>query len=197
MLFLFLSFLTGATFLQFFSTVPLFYRDVHHLSEEYIGMLIGLNGLLIFLIEMPLIRYFEQPRFSIYRILVWSTLTIGMSFFVLNLTPWSGVLVIGMVLMTIGEMLNFPFSNRFAMDRAEHGKMGSYMALSTISFSCAHIVGHNTGFQLVDSFGFTVTWYIMTATLIVTALMTLWLRNMVKREALPAPEELETERAAA
>ena len=46
---------------------------------------------------------------------------------------------VGMVLATVGEMLNFPFMNRFAYDRAEHGQPGAYMALFTISWSVAHI----------------------------------------------------------
>ena len=38
-------------FLQYFSTMPVYYRTVHHLSEGQIGFLMGLNGLLIFLIK--------------------------------------------------------------------------------------------------------------------------------------------------
>ena len=34
-----------------------------------------------------------------------------------------GVLVIGMLLMTVGEMILFPFSNSFVIDRARKGKL--------------------------------------------------------------------------
>ena len=36
-----------------------------------------------------------------------------------------GVLCIGMILATVGEMLNFPFMNRFGYDRADHGPQGA------------------------------------------------------------------------
>jgi len=184
LLFLLIMTLIGASFLQYFSTVPLFYRDVHHLSEAYIGVLIGMNGFLIFLIEMPLIKYFEHSRFSRYGIMMGSSLILAGSFFVLNLGSWAGVLVIGMLLMTLGEMLNFPFMNRFALDRSERGKTGGYMALFTISFSISHIIGHNAGLHLVDVFGYHATWYIMVATLALAASLVLWLRHMMKAEIM-------------
>ncbi|MBL4652906.1 MAG: MFS transporter [Flavobacteriales bacterium] len=182
LLFVLIIFIIGFAFLQYFSTIPLYYRNVHFLSEEEIGWLMALNGFLIFLIEMPLIKYFEKPQFSIFRLLFYSSLLFAFSFLVLNLTSWVGVLTIGMLFMTFGEMLNFPFLNRFAMDRAENGKTGDYMALFTMAFGLAHVLGHNSGMQLVNRFGYNVTWYIMTGAMIIAALLIVWLRKLIKAE---------------
>lgn len=175
--------LIGFTFLQYFSTIPLYYNDVHKLTEQEIGWLMSLNGILIFLIEMPLVSFYENERFSKFRILVVSTLLFALSFFVLNMSNWVGVLTIGMFLMSVGEMLNFPFLNSFAMDRAEkYNNQGDYMALFTMSFSIAHIFAHNSGMQLIDNFGYELTWYIMGALLLVSVLFLVWLRNIIKKE---------------
>ena len=48
--------------------------------------------------------------------------------------------------MTVGEMLAFPYSNAFAMQRAKKGHPGEYMALYSIAFSLAHVFGHKLGF---------------------------------------------------
>jgi predicted MFS family arabinose efflux permease len=80
--------LIGFTFLQYFSTMPLYYHDVHHLTEKEIGWLMSLNGILIFVFEMPLVSYFENERFSKYRILAISTLLFALSFFIVNLMGW-------------------------------------------------------------------------------------------------------------
>lgn len=170
--------LIGFAFLQYFSTIPLYYRDVHKLSEAQIGWLMGMNGFLIFLIEMPLVKYFERPKFSIYRILLWSTVMFAMSFWVLNLSNWVGVLVVGMLLMTIAEMLNFPFLNAYALKRAEKGNSGDYVGLFTMAFSVAHILGHNSGLQLIAAFGYEITWYIMTGTLLLASLLFIWLKKI-------------------
>jgi predicted MFS family arabinose efflux permease len=87
-----------------------------------------------------------------------------------------------MLFMTIGEMIAFPFSNAFAMERAKKGNQGEYMALYTIAFSIAHIFGHNTGMQLVDHLGFDYTWYIMTALGVCCALLLFLLKQRLKNK---------------
>lgn len=181
--------LVGVAFLQYFSTVPLYYRDVHQLSESSIGLLLGMNGLVIFLIEMPLIKMAEQSRISTFAILSLSAVLLSLSFLALNLSGWIGVTVIGMLLMTFGEMLNFPFLNKLAMDRADRGRPGDYMALYTIGWSLSHIIGHNTGLQLIDRYGFESTWYVMAALLLMAAVSFMLLKRPLRHRPAPAVEK--------
>ncbi len=171
-------------FMQYFSTMPLFYDQVHHLSEGTIGLLMASNGLLIFLLEMPLVKYCEDKRFSLHAILRLSVVLFLLSFAVLNVFPVVAFLWVGMVLMTVGEMLNFPFNNRFAYERADRGQPGSYMGLYTVAWSVAHIIGHTLGLNLVKRFGFTDTWYFFTSVLVLCIGMLYAVEHMVKREAL-------------
>ena len=155
--------LFGAVFLQYFSTMPLYYKEVHFLSVQNIGLLLGLNGLVIFALEMPLIKWLENSKYSKIDLIIFGAILTALSFVVILLTSWSGVLIIAMLLMTVGEMIAFPFSNALALERAKKGKQGEYMALYSISFSFAHIFSHNSGMQLVNAFGFDTTWVIVTA----------------------------------
>ena len=148
-------------FLQYFSTVPLYYEGVHSLTEFEIGLLLGLNGFLIFAFEMPLIKYLETTRHSLMRMVIIGAVLVTLSYVVLLLTSWAGVLVLGILLMTFGEMVAFPFSNSFALKRARGGNQGEYMALYSISWSVAHVFGHNLGMQLVDRLGFNSTWLLI------------------------------------
>ncbi|MFI1770762.1 MDR family MFS transporter [Thalassobellus citreus] len=161
-IFLFAMMLFGVVFLQYFSTMPLYYKDVHHLTELNIGILLGMNGFIIFALEMPLIKWLENTTFTKSGLMLFGAILTGLSFIILNFTSWTGILIIGMLLMTFGEMIAFPFSNAFAMDRAKKGNQGEYMALYSIAFSVAHIFGHNAGMQMADKLGFNNTWYIVT-----------------------------------
>lgn len=161
-IFLVAMFLFGVIFLQYFSTLPIYYREVHVLTELDIGLLLGANGFFIFLLEMPLIKWLENSRFSKTNLMIVGAVLTASSFIILNVTAWSGILIIGMFLMTIGEMIAFPFSNAFAMERAKKGKQGEYMALYSISFSMAHIFGHKAGMEMVNGWGFDNTWYMIT-----------------------------------
>ncbi len=151
--------LFGFIFVQYFSTVPIYYSSERALSEFHIGLLLALNGFLIFAFEMPLIKYLESRPFSkITQVIIGLALT-SFSFLFLTFGSWTGLLVIGMFFMTVGEMIAFPFSNAFAMDRSRRGKQGEYMALYSIAFSISHVFAHNSGMLSIARLGFKTTWY--------------------------------------
>lgn len=181
LVFLVAMMLFGFIFLQYFSTIPIYYKEVHTLTELEIGLLMGMNGFMIFVLEMPLIKWLENTRYTKAGLMLFGAVLTGASFLVLNMTSWIGILIIGMILMTIGEMIAFPFSNAFAMERAKKGKQGQFMALYTISFSIAHIFGHNAGMQMIDAIGYENTWYIITAISGICILLLAQLVQMMKK----------------
>ncbi|MFT4780077.1 MAG: putative MFS family arabinose efflux permease [Flavobacteriales bacterium] len=180
MLFFFAMLFFAVVFLQLFSTMPLYYRDVHFLSEFEIGLLMGLNGLVIFFLEMPLVKHLEGKGKSNARLMIQGVFLVGVSFLVLNLTDWSGVLIIGMLVITIGEMVIFPFSNAFAMKRSKRGRQGQYMALYAVSFSVAHIIGHNASLQLINVKGYEFAWYFLVLLSMISMVLIVWLGRRLK-----------------
>lgn len=175
-------FIFGFIFLQYFSTMPLYYRDVHALTEFDIGLLLGMNGFLIFVLEMPLIKWLGDSKYSKELLITIGLLLTGLSYVVLLMTPWIGILIIGMLLMTFGEMIAFPFSNSFVIERSKRGKQGEYMAFYSISFSAAHIFGHNSGLQMVDNFGYDTTWTVISIISAIGVLTLFYLMYRLKRE---------------
>lgn len=173
-------FLIGFTFMQYFSTLPLYYNEVMHLTEKDIGWLLSLNGLLVFLTEMPIVHHLEKYSFNKLNIVIFGSFLIALSFFVLVISPWIGMAVIGITLMTFGEIFGFPFSNSYAMERAKKGNQGAYMALYGMSFSVAHILGPNTGMQLVERYGYDFTWYVMGVLLLLAGVIFFLLKSFSK-----------------
>lgn len=156
-------FLIGFTFMQYFATVPLYYSEILDLGEEHIGLILASNGLMIFLLEMPLVHGLERSKLEDLKILIGGTFLLALSFWVLNLGPYIVFALIGIVLMTFGEMLGFPFSNSWALDRSKRGNQGAYMAMYSMSFSVAHIIGPNVGMQISATWGYMITWVVMGA----------------------------------
>jgi len=179
-IFLAIVFLMGFVFWQLIITMPLYYRDVHHLSEIEIGLLMSLNGLIIFATEMPIIHKLEQSAIDKIQIILYALVLFAVSFLVLNTTGWVGVLVISMIIITIAEMLAFPFTNAFAMTRAIKGKEGMYMALYAMAFSLAEIFSAKTGMEVVDRFGFEADWYLMGFLSLIAALLSIRLKALLK-----------------
>jgi len=175
--------LFGFVFVQYFSTIPIYYNDVHTLNETQIGLLLAMNGFLIFVFEMPLIKFMETRSLSKISNMIIGLILVTFSILILNFTTWIGVLVIGMLLMTLGEMIAFPFSNAFAMDRARRGRQGEYMALYSISFSISHIFAHNSGMISIARLGYETTWYLATFIGLLGILLLLLLKKILLRNS--------------
>ncbi|MDH3322597.1 MAG: MFS transporter [Flavobacteriaceae bacterium] len=181
LVFWFAMFLIGFTFMQYFSTMPLFYNQNMNMNEKQIGLLLAMNGFVIFLLEMPIVHAFEKSKLEGMKIVIAGTFLLAISFFVLNVSNWIGIAIIGMLFMTFGEMLGFPFSNAYALNRSKRGSQGDYMALYSMSFSVAHILGPNIGMHMSDKYGFAFTWYIMAILLLIACFLFFWLSRSIKQ----------------
>ena len=87
---------------------------------------------------------------------------------------WAGLAVVCMVLLTIGEMLNFPFANSYAMGRATGKTQGRYMAYYTMGFGITTILAPMVGLQIADHWGFRTLWNVIGAIAVVATVGTLW-----------------------
>ena len=181
-IFLFVSFVTAMIFFQLFTALPLYHHEQFGLSEFQTGLLMTLNGLLIFALEMPIVSYFERKKVQKIKIILWGTLIMGISFYGLIINFWAGILVISMILVSFGEMFSFPFSNSFALSRAQIGHEGRYMALYTMSFSLAHIVSSKMGMEIIANFGYQTNWFVMGSFGILAGLCCLWIEKLLQTE---------------
>jgi predicted MFS family arabinose efflux permease len=185
MIFLVMSFLMSFTFFQLFSTIPVFYKEIHHLSEVSIGLLMSINGAIIFLVEMPIIHFIERKAFNRVKLILLSLLFISSSFFLFNLSNWSGILIISMVIITFGEISGFPFSNVFALSRAPEGREGQYMSLFTMAFSFSMVFSSKIGMEIVELYGFKINWILMGSLDLLAFVFGIWLLRILKWQVKP------------
>ncbi len=181
MLFWFAIFLSGVAFVQFIEILPLFYSSEIHLSEQHIGYILAMNGFLIFLTEMPIVQHLEK-KYNHNNLVIIGMLLFAVSFFVLNMSHSIWVVLFGMLLLTYGEIFSFPFSNTYAIKRAKKGNQGEYMAMYAMTFSAAFIVGPTMGMYLVDHYGYTTLWYVVSGILILSSLVLLFLKRSIRIE---------------
>lgn len=184
--------LFATIFVPIFSVVPVFYRSVHQLSEVSIGLLIGLNGFLIVVFEMPLIAWLQRKKWTIIGFTIFGLWLTALSFLLLIWESWTAIVIVAMVFMTLGEMIAFPFSNKFALDRSKFGKQGAFMGLYTMAFSVAHIFGHNIGMQVTAAYGFKVTWLLFGGLALIAWLLLLRAQQLINREATKTTLSLTT-----
>ncbi|HEX8575665.1 MAG TPA: MFS transporter [Flavobacterium sp.] len=179
--FLFICFVTAMQFFQLFSTLPLYHSKAYGLTEFQTGLLMMLNGLLIFFLEMPIVSYFETKKTSKIMIILWGTILMSVSFFVLLINGWAGILIVSLLFITFGEMLIFPFSNAFALSRAPKGHEGRYMALFTMSFGLAQIGSSKIGMEMIGHFGYLPNWFFMGGLGVVAVFFCVYLQRSLLR----------------
>ena len=183
-LFLFVIFLSGLTFFQFFTTMPLYHSERYGLLEWQTGLILASNGFMIFLLEMPLVTYLETKMVNKIKIVVWGMFCMSIGFLVLMADFWIGVLFISTIFLTFGEMFAFPFSNAHALNQAPKGLEGYYMAMYSLSFSAAHIVSGKLGMTIIKNYGYTTNWLLMCVLAMVAVLIGIYVwKNPEKSKA--------------
>lgn len=161
LLFLYVSFITALLFFQIFSTLPLYHNEKYGLTELETGLLMTLNGFLIFLVEMPLVGFFERVHYPKLKLVLYGAICMMLGFIAI-LPEWgSWLLIVNILFLTFGEIFAFPFSNAFVLSRAPKGQMGKYMGFYTMSFSLAHILGAKIGLGIVELGGYQWNWVVM------------------------------------
>jgi MFS family permease len=160
-IFLLASFTTAVLFFQLFTTIPLYNSESLKLSEIQIALLFSLNGLCVFLFEMPIIGLLERKKTDSTKNILYGAILMTAGFVSLMLSSSIILLIISIVFITLGQILSFSFSNTFAIKSAIKGQEGKYLALYTMVFSTAQIIGPKIGFTVIENYNFFYNWLLM------------------------------------
>lgn len=176
--------ITGILFFQLLTTMPLYYKYQFNLTEFQTGLILTLNGVIIFFLEMPIVSLIERHQINRVKIVSLGCLAMAISLLMLLFNFWIGSLLLMILFMTVGEMFAFPFSNSFAIGRAPKGHEGRYMAIFTMSFSMAHIVSAKLGLAIIEKFGYQANWLFMGILGFIGVALGFWVVAMVENEYL-------------
>ncbi|MFF3116265.1 MDR family MFS transporter [Kitasatospora sp. NPDC057904] len=125
-------------------------------STEY-GLVIGLNGLLIVVLQIPLTRWMEGRSRT--RLLIASCLLTGWGFGLAALAGSSAWVFAGSVAVwTIGEILNAPTMMSLVSELAPTHARGRYQGVYSLSWALASFLGPGAGGVLLDRAGPAVLW---------------------------------------
>lgn len=155
------QFLCALIFSQFASSYALEVarRGLHIgnlLPEQIYGTLIGWNGFMVLLVELPLTRLTQ--RYDARRAMCLGYVLIGLGF---AMNAWSGGflgLFIGMTIFTLGETLALPMVSTWVAHLAPEPMRGRYIGALSTSWAGASMIGPWLGLQ-VYGFSPTALWF--------------------------------------
>ena len=179
--------LNSIVFIQLFHTFPLFCEETLGMAEEEIGMLMSYNGILIAVLEMPLIYILATKRDQM-GFITWGVVLIGMSFIIFNILGFSVyTAIICMTLISVGEIINFPLASSLALSRSNPNNRGQYMGLYSMLFSIGLIISPIIGFRVAENFGYAALWNLMG---IFSAISTAGLIYLRKKAQMPLAKNI-------
>lgn len=164
-------------FLQLVFTIPVFFKSEYGFDEFTIGVLMAINGGLIFLIEMPIIYFFEKrqaPRYWVFLGGVFIALSFVALVFKINLLVSA---IVFTLLISIGEIISFPFSSTVALNYSNDENRGKYMGLYTMTFSLASIIAPGIGLSFSETYGFDLLWILSAIIALISSVLILRLKS--------------------
>lgn len=162
LLFSFMVFLTAVAFMQLFTTIPVYFNEAFLMDEGQVGLVMSVNCIVLAAIEMPIIHYLEKRKFSKLKMCAIGTFLI-MAAHLPFLSPSGGMILVWLyiIIITFGELINFPFASAHALDVSDPANRGDYMGVYGMVWSGAFILAPTLGFNLAELFGWKVMWTVV------------------------------------
>ncbi len=183
-LYLFLFMIGLISFFQILSTAPLFLENELGLTKTQIGLFFTANGLLIFLFEMPIVYTLERIKNAMLWVVVGGVM-IAASYYILSiLGPVWLIVTLYTLLISFGEILNFPFSNAIALSRGKGKKLGQFMGLYSMTFSLSLILAPIIGTYLIEHSSYKMAWKVLSVISMVSMIGLYFMRHKVNQEAI-------------
>lgn len=149
----------GICFFQLFASIPQYFSKACHYNEDTIGLLLAFNGLLVVIIEMPLVAALEKNR-KMFRFIIAGTLCIPAALTLLlfgkGMMIWA---ILYTLIITMSEIFAMPFMMNHALSRPSKDRQGQYSALYSIAFGLSNIAAPLLGLGIADQYGFDAMFY--------------------------------------
>ncbi len=146
----FLALMLGCSvvFFQVQSTYPLYLTDFYGFDEIGIGLIFGINTIMIVIFEMLLVQAIRG--WSLLRAIGWGCFLTCVGFGILPFGSSVWFCVLSMIILTLGEMLSAPLASGWIAARSSNGMQGRYMGLYTMMYSFAFVIAPAIGGWLYE-----------------------------------------------
>lgn len=149
-------FLFAVVLFQLSGTYPLMLRDHYGMAEARIGLVLGLNALVVALFEMVLVHSLggREPL----QLMAVGCVVLCLGFGMLPFGATFGFAALTVLVWSVGEMLSMPAAGALVADRAGEGTRGSYMGVYMLAFACAFVVAPLAGSWVYEHLGPRALW---------------------------------------
>jgi MFS family permease len=144
-------------YMQMNSTLAVYLRDTHGVSEQGFGFLLSLNAAMVVLFQFAITRRVE--RYPSFIVMAWGALLYAVGFCIYGFASDYSIFILAMAIITIGEMLNVPIGQAVVANLAPEDMRGRYMAFFGFSFAIPGMFGTLLAGLIMDNADPRMVWY--------------------------------------
>jgi MFS family permease len=159
----FLAFIGVATlmnlvYIQMYSTLSVYLRDVHGVSTRSYGFLMSMNAVVVVLFQFSLTR-----RLRPYRPM--TLMAVGTALYMIGFSLYGFVsafvlFAVAMIIITVGEMVVIPTAQALAARLAPEDMRGRYMAIFGLYWGISATFGPYGAGLILDNYNPNWVWYL-------------------------------------
>jgi MFS family permease len=186
--FLVISMIMNLVYVQLYSTFSVYLRDVHGIPTQGYGFLMSMNATLVVLAQFSITRWTKRHPEMI-------MLTLGSAFYLVGFSSFGFVsaysmFAVGMVLVTVGEMIVIPVAQALVAKLAPIEMRGRYMATFAMAWTIPSAVGPWAAGVILDTYNPNWVWYLSGCLLAfaVAGFLMLHVRLRERLTTSPVPE---------
>jgi MFS family permease len=186
--FVVISALMNLVYLQMYTTLSVYLRDVHGVSTRAYGFLMSMNAVAVVLFQFWLTR-----RLRPYRPM--ALMAVGTALYLVGFTMYGFVTTFvlfaaAMLIITFGEMIVIPTAQALAARFAPEAMRGRYMAIFGMSWGISATIGPYGAGVILDNYNPNWVWYLsgILSAVAVAGFLALDQRTRARLAAMPAPE---------
>jgi MFS family permease len=156
-LFLLVCMLMNLVYLQMYSTLSVYLRDVHEIGPRGYGLLMSLNATAVVLLQFPLTRRVKRQPAMLMMALGTGLYMIG--FTAIGFVEAYLLFVASLLVITFGEMIVIPVGNALVAHLAPEVMRGRYMAIFGLAWAVPQAIGPWSAGLILDHYDPNLVWY--------------------------------------
>lgn len=156
--FLLASILMVLVYLQMNTTLAVYLRDIHNVSEQGFGYILSLNAGMVVLFQFSVTRWVN--RYNPLMVMTVGTFLYAIGFVMYGFVGAYSLFLVAMVIITIGEMMVSPVGQAIVARLAPEDMRGRYMAVFGFSWLIPIAIGPFLAGLVMDYWNPDWVWYL-------------------------------------
>jgi MFS family permease len=156
--FLGICILMNVVYLQMYSTLSVYLRDVHGIGTQGYGLLMSLNAFMVVLLQFAVTR--RTKRYPEMLMMAAGTALYMLGFTAYGFVQVYALFVFSTLVITLGEMIVIPVGSALVARLAPEAMRGRYLAIFGLAWAVPSATGPWMAGLVLDNYNPNLVWYL-------------------------------------